>query len=388
MALTTRNNNNTLTVSKKQLGTIVASSVAGAIGNYVNNNSTGLLNAAVGLGKKAYNSVSRRNKRGNQQAIMHVGGGGGSIMAPVAVTRQPRGSKPKFSGKTAGSITIQHREFLTQVNNSTDLVVNGGIVGNLLQLNPLNATLFTWLPAIASNFDQYTFTSVVLTYEPLCGTVRDGRVMMYWDKDSEDLEPTDRASLWNYGVMKGTSTWAEATLRVPTDKIKRYCDDSSTVDHKLIDLGQLGVATYGGANTDAIGEIFISYTVTLYYPQPTSTLLSTKRLDLAGAVTTAEGPNYVLLSRTSTVITMTFRATGTFHLYGLYRCLTATVLGSSGGVTVNSVQVVDSVGTASTFFTNCTVNTLPAVVFFTTTGITSASVHCVRASRANNVNLI
>nr|UTQ50967.1 MAG: movement protein 1 [Tomato bushy stunt virus] len=388
MAMVRRNNNTGLIpVSTKQLIALGAAAGATALQGFVKNNGMAIVEGAVDLGKRAYKAVRRRGGK-KQQMINHVGGTGGAIMAPVAVTRQLVGSKPKFTGRTSGSVTVTHREYLSQVNNSTGFQVNGGIVGNLLQLNPLNGTLFSWLPAIASNFDQYTFNSVVLHYVPLCSTTEVGRVAIYFDKDSEDPEPADRVELANYSVLKETAPWAEAMLRVPTDRVKRFCDDSSTSDHKLIDLGQLGIATYGGAGTNAVGDIFISYSVTLYFPQPTNTLLSTRRLDLAGALTTASGPGYLLVSRTATVLTMTFRATGTFVISGTYRCLTATTLGLAGGVNVNSITVVDNIGTDSAFFINCTVSNLPSVVTFTSTGITSATVHCVRATRQNDVSLI
>lgn len=388
MAMVRRNNNTgMIPVSTKQLLALGAAAGATALQGFVKNNGMAIVEGAVDLTKRAYKAVRRRGGK-KQQMINHVGGTGGAIMAPVAVTRQLVGSKPKFTGRTSGSVTVTHREYLSQVNNSTGFQVNGGIVGNLLQLNPLNGTLFSWLPAIASNFDQYTFNSVVLHYVPLCSTTEVGRVAIYFDKDSEDPEPADRVELANYSVLKETAPWAEAMLRVPTDKIKRFCDDSSTSDHKLIDLGQLGIATYGGAGTNAVGDIFISYSVTLYFPQPTNTLLSTRRLDLAGALVTASGPGYLLVSRTATVLTMTFRATGTFVISGTYRCLTATTLGLAGGVNVNSITVVDNIGTDSAFFINCTVSNLPSVVTFTSTGITSATVHCVRATRQNDVSLI
>nr|WVH32470.1 p41K [Petunia asteroid mosaic virus] len=388
MAMVRRSNNTgMIPVSTKQLLALGAAAGATALQGFVKNNGMAIVEGAVDLTKRAYKAVRRRGGK-KQQMINHVGGTGGAIMAPVAVTRQLVGSKPKFTGRTSGSVTVTHREYLSQVNNSTGFQVNGGIVGNLLQLNPLNGTLFSWLPAIASNFDQYTFNSVVLHYVPLCSTTEVGRVAIYFDKDSEDPEPADRVELANYSVLKETAPWAEAMLRVPTDKVKRFCDDSSTSDHKLIDLGQLGIATYGGAGTNAVGDVFISYSVTLYFPQPTNTLLSTRRLDLAGSIVTASGPGYLLVSRTATVLTMTFRATGTFVISGTYRCLTATTLGLAGGVNVNSITVVDNIGTDSAFSINCTVSNLPSVVTFTSTGITSATVHCVRATRQNDVSLI
>nr|AEW27315.1 coat protein [Pelargonium leaf curl virus] len=388
MAMVRRNNNTSIIpVTGMQLATIVGTAVAGAVGNVVKNNGGAIARTAVGFGKQVVKRFRRRKGGGNQQMIQHVGGTGGAVMAPVAVTRQLMGSKPKFTGRMSGSVTVTHREYLTQVNNTTAFAVNGGIVDNLLQLNPLNGTLFAWLPAIASNFDQYTFNNVVLHYVPLCATTEVGRVAMYFDKDSEDVEPADRVELANYGVLKETAPWAEATLNIPCDRIKRYCDDSATVDHKLIDLGQLGIATYGGSGTNAIGDVFISYSVTLYYPQPTNSLLSTRRLDLTGASLNGNGPGYTIVSRTPTVISMTFRSTGTFVLTGAYRCLTASTLGLTGSVNVNSITVLDTLGLATSFIINCTVSSLPSVVSFTSTGITSATINCVRATRANVVTL-
>lgn len=388
MAMVRRNTNTgMMPVSTKQLLALGAAAGATALQGFVKNNGMAIVEGAVDLTKRAYKAVRKRGGK-KQQMINHVGGTGGAVMAPVAVTRQLVGSKPRFTGRTSGSVTVTHREYLSQVNNSTGFQVNGGIVGNLLQLNPLNGTLFSWLPSIASNFDQYTFNSVVLHYVPLCATTEVGRVAIYFDKDSEDTEPADRVELANYSVLKETAPWAEAMLRVPTDKVKRFCDDSSTLDHKLIDLGQLGIATYGGAGTNAVGDLFISYSVTLHFPQPTNTLLSTRRLDLAGALVSFPGPGYLLVSRTPTILTMTFRATGTFVVSGVYRCLTATVLGLAGGVNVNSITVVDNIGTDSAFFINCTVSNLPSVMTFTSTGITSAAIHCVRATRQNDVSIV
>ena len=153
-------------------------------------------------------------------------------------------------------------------------------------------------------------------------------------------------------------------------------------------MGQLGIATYGGAGTNAVGDVFISYSVTLYFPQPTNTLLSTRRLDLTGSLANAAGPGYLVLTRTPTVLTHTFRATGTFNLFGGLRCLTSLTLGATGAVVINDILAIDNVGTASAYFLNCTVSSLPATVTFTTTGISSATVNVVRSTRANVVNLL
>ena len=73
---------------------------------------------ALKKGKDAWNYMTAG---GVPSGIVHSGGMKGAIMAPVAVTRQLRGSKPKFSGRTSGSVTVSHRELITQVNNLTCL---------------------------------------------------------------------------------------------------------------------------------------------------------------------------------------------------------------------------------------------------------------------------
>ncbi|CAM98054.1 coat protein [Lisianthus necrosis virus] len=388
MEIVRRNNNNAIAINKKQLASMAATAAAGALSNYVKNNGAMIVQGAVNMGKKAYGAVRNRRNKGNSQAMVHVGGMGGAMMAPVAVSRQLVGSKPKFAGRTAGSVTVTHREYLTQVNNSPAFTTNGGIVGNLLQLNPLNGTLFSWLPAIASNFDQYVFNSVMLHYVPLCGTNEVGRVAMYWDKDSEDPEPVDRVELANFGILKETAPWAEAILRVPTDKTKRYCDDSTVVDRKLIDLGQLGISTYGGTGTNPVGDVFVSYSVTLYFPQPTNTLLSTRQLNLTGALEASTGPGYINVTRTPTLLTITFRSTGTFLLSGVFRDTSVAVLGVAGGIGINSQTTLDVVGVATSFLVNCTVSTLPATLTYGSAGITSVTANCTRATRANTATLL
>nr|ABK92203.1 coat protein [Eggplant mottled crinkle virus] len=384
MDIVRRNNNNAIAINKKQLASMEATAAAGALSNYVKNNEAMIVQGAVNMGKKAYGVARNRKNKGNSQAMVHVSGMGGAMMAPVAVSRQLVARKPKFAGTTAGSVTGTHREYLTHENNSPAFTTNGGIVGNLLQLSPLNGTLFSWLPAIASNFDRYVFNSVVLHYVPLCGTNELGRVAMYWHKDSEDPEPVDRVELPNFGILKETAPWAEAILRVSTDKTNRYCDDSTVVDRKLIDLGQLGISTYGGAGTNPVGDVFVSYSVTLYFPQPTNTVFSTRQLSLTGALEACIGPGYINVAHTPTLLAITFRSTGTFLLSGVFRDNSVAVLGVPGGIGINSQTSLDVVGVPTSFHVNCTVSTLPATLTYGCVGITSVTENCTRATRTNS----
>lgn len=302
----------------------------------------------------------------------------------MAVTRQLRGSKPRFSGKGTGSITVVHREYLGQVVTTADLQVNGGITNNLLKVNPLNGILFSWLPTIAAGYDQFSFNSLSLRYVPLCATTATGRVAMYWDKDSTDPEPTDRVELANQAILKETAPWAEATLTVPTDRIRRFCDDSSVADRKLIDLGQLGVATYGGTAVVA-GDVFVSYSVTLYNPQPLATLVDTVRINTSNSVITNVGPQYAkvdIVAGNQWIIT--FRGVGKFVLAGSIRGTGSPSLTTSGTITNSSTILATSTG--AMYMANVTVSSLPSSFTLTMTTVTAGLHSAVRASRSNDVS--
>nr|AFU10974.1 capsid protein [Grapevine Algerian latent virus] len=372
LALNTRRNNNNGKVME-----MLAYKAATAGAELALANVGSITRGVAQLGK----SVLGKKKRSKN--VSQVGALGGAVVAPVAVTRQIRGSKPKFSGRGTGSITVTHREYLGQVVTTADLQVNGGITGNLLKVNPLNGILFSWLPTIAAGYDQYAFNRLSLQYVPLCATTATGRVAMYWDKDSTDLEPSDRVELANQAILKETSPWAEANLTIPTDRIKRFCDDSAVADRKLVDLGQLGVATYGGTAVVA-GDVFVSYTVTFYNPQPLATLMDTTRINTSNAVVTNVGPQYTRVDVVSgNQWLITFRGVGKFVIFGSIRGAGAVVLALSG-VIVNSSTTLTT-PTGAMYVANVTVSSLPASVSYTMTTVTAGLHPAVRATKANDM---
>lgn len=380
-------NNNALALTKKQLASLATTAAALAVKGAINN-APAIIDTTLAVGKKAYNTAKNALTRRGRN-VTHVGGMNGAIMAPVAVSRQLNGRKPKFSGTAKGGITVTHREYLTQVNNTTgNFVTNGGITGNLYQVNPLNGTLFSWLPSIAANFDQYTFTRIAIQYVPMCGTTEVGRVGLYWDKDSTDPEPLDRVELANYAVLKETPPWGETVLNIPTDRIKRFCDDSSTQDHKLIDLGQVGFAVYGGNSTNACGDLFITYTVVLHSPQPTANLIETMQTSSADILFNRVGPNYAIISKSATNIDLVFRATGIFLVNIAYQSTGVTTISSTGGASFLEQTTLDNLGVATMSTAMIQVTSLPAVIRYTNTTNGGATVQIVRATKRNTPLII
>lgn len=195
---------------------------------------------------------------------------------------------------------ITHREYISQIRGApaSAFIVNNGDVTNY-RVNPYNAALFSWLPTLAGNFDQYRFVSLRLRYVPVCATLETGRVGLFFDKDSMDADPSDRVELANMAHVAETAPWAEVLLNVPTDGIKRFTNDSSAVDIKLVDLGRIGFATYSGNTNNAYGDLFIEYTVDLFEAQPAAGL-AFSIVGNATSVTTTQGPTLASVASLST----------------------------------------------------------------------------------------
>nr|BCH36664.1 coat protein [Sikte waterborne virus] len=324
---------------------------------------------------------NRRSKKGRgQDLVRHPGAQSGAIAAPVAVTRIIRASRPKFV-RSKGSVTVTHRELISQIDTSAALSVNKGVT-NLYRVNPSNSVLFPWLQTLATNFDQYTFERVRLQYVPLCGTTTTGRVALYFDKDSQDDPPSNRIELANMAHLTETSPWAEASLNIPTDRIKRFTNDSATTDTKLIDLGQIGVGTYGSTGVAAAGDLFIHYTVTFYEPQPSAGLVSTGRLINGESFTTRTG--LITISETSTAFGVSFNSPGTYLVIIQLKATAITDDATSSNTVVNSHFNTFSTGNF-TSMRNITINEILSGIVVTGAGFGNHSVNVVRARPINSV---
>ena len=323
------------------------------------------------------------NRMRNRDLVAHPGALPGSVAAPVAISRTITGSRPKFT-RSQGSVTVTHRELVAQISNTSALQVNGGQIPNIYRLNPSNGLLFPWLSTMAANFDQYRFNAVHLEYVPLCATTETGRVAMYFDKDSQDPEPRDRVELANMAHLNEGSPWAEGRLRVPIDNVKRFTNDSNTSDPKLLDLGQIGFATYGGGSANPVGDIFISYTVTFFEPQPSAGLVQTLQ---TGTGAQNFGPGYVIATNTPTLFQLIFRGPGTFLVALSHRAAT---FGALSAVNCDiSSQTTLQAGVFA--FMSIVIVVVPAAggrLEYTGTGFTEYTTQVVRARVANNANQI
>lgn len=332
--------------------------------------------------KKTWQKLKNQLKNRRTDIVTHPGTFAGAIAAPVAITRVVRGSRPKFI-RSKGAVTISHRELVGQFNNSAGLVVNGTVGGSIYKLNPSNSLLFPWLQSIASNFDQYKFDNVRLQFVPMCSTTETGRVALFFDKDSQDPVPADRVELANMAHLRETAPWAESTLNIPTDAIKRFTNDNTTADQKLVDLGQIGLATYGGSGTNPVGDMFIHYTVTFYEPQPSAGVMETEQ---TGVGASGAGPDLISTGGDAISTVIGFKSPGTYIMTVEQRNTTVT-----GPVATNCTVNSSATAQAAGFYisvVNVTVSIPGAFLQYNGTGFGNRTINVARARVTNRVDII
>nr|UHS72087.1 MAG: putative coat protein [Tombusvirus sp.] len=293
-----------------------------------------------------YKKVKRKGKGKNKSKLEVVGSLPGAITAPVATSRQLKASKPKFV-KTRGGVTISHREYITQVNGvaAGAYTLNRNLGPGIFRVNPTNSAVFPWLLNIASSFDKYCLRKLSFHYVPMCATTEVGRVGLFFDKDSEDTGPFDRAELANMAHLAETPPWGEVVLQVPCDNIERFMNDSPVVDNKLVDLGRFGFAVYGGSGGNPYGDIFVQYTIELREPQPSSNTVQWLTGNGGNAVVTTT-PNFMnFVAFAPTLVAFTPISAGTYLITFILDGTTMTAANisvSSTDVQITSQSVVVS----------------------------------------------
>lgn len=277
-----------------------------------------------------------------------------TVSAPVAQSQKRVNKGPQIRASKRGTTIVQHREYISTVVGVVGgtFVVNNGLNAQLYAVQPMNAPTFNWLLGLAAHFDQYRLLNVKMSYTPLCATTEVGRVALFWDPDSQDLGPGDRAELTSFRGCVDTPPWSPAVMKVPCDQKVRLLEDNSTVDTKLIDMGRIGYATYGTTTSNSLGDIFLEYEVELIYTQPMANL--TRFAFGTNLVTTSiTGPRYFdIAGFAAGFITASFVTAGVYSV--VFITVNATTshsvpTTSNGGVITAFSQTGSATKSMSTF---------------------------------------
>jgi hypothetical protein len=199
-------------------------------------------------------------------------------------TKSTANRRPAYTALPAGGMRVRHREFCSVVNSKTVTAGGADPVSNQrrsqdpikLPLNPGDGRTFPWLSGIATRFEKYRFSKIVVHYLPTVSTFANGGVALCPVYDPADPPPTSRLHLLNSeGVVRG-AVHNELTLTIPRSRMRRTdtlfvreTHDSlmDANELRLSDLGYVVVSLSDIDSTANLGDVFIEYEVELESPR-------------------------------------------------------------------------------------------------------------------------
>ncbi|APG76638.1 hypothetical protein 3 [Wenzhou tombus-like virus 14] len=197
------------------------------------------------------------------------------VMAPTSISiRTNRKNNPAISRSSNGKITITHREYVADIASTTS-----SFSVTSYPINPGLNRSFPWLSSVASAFESYRFQRLTYEYQPLCPTSTAGKLLLTIDYDAADVPPTNKVQASAYQSAAGCSVWdkiqhhsnASNLHKLGPTKFTRTASVPTNADVKTYDAGNLYVCTSNtAASTTSLGELWVSYTVTLTTPQITN----------------------------------------------------------------------------------------------------------------------
>lgn len=217
----------------------------------------------------------------------------------------PNQQVPQFGpGRTC--VRIQHKEYIARINSSTSFSLQQ------FDINPAMPETFPWLSQIAQQFEQYRFNGLVFAFASTSADALNstntalGKVVMATDYSAVDPDYV------NIQQMMGSEF---STMGKPSESLLHAieCDPAETpvklfytragdppanADKRLYDLGNFQIATDGSQAAAEIGDLWVSYDVTLCKPQLNNVLgldLMSAHYNLTGA--TQSGAKYFGTSR-------------------------------------------------------------------------------------------
>lgn len=188
---------------------------------------------------------------------------------------------PSFGPSGANTVTITHKEYICDIFGPENA---GTFANQVFSLNPALQTTFPWLSQVAANYDEYTFGQLMFTFR---STVTDfvaqngqvGTVILATQYNAEDTPFASKQDAMEYdGAVSGKCS-QEIIAGVECDpaqnsgsygKYTRAGPVPQGQDVKTYDLGNLNVAvsnTPGAFSNQALGELWVSYTVQLRKPK-------------------------------------------------------------------------------------------------------------------------
>lgn len=224
------------------------------------------------IGKSMWGGIKKFFGRGAYDATMHN-----------ALIHGSDFTVPTFSHGGAseeGALCISHKEYITDVYGPTSSFNN-----QTYQINPALEQSFPWLSQIAQNFDEYEFKQLMYSYRSTTTDIGSstngqcGTVIMCTNYNAAADPFSDKQSMMEYEGCGSSKTTEHQYHGVECDPSKlsgspgKYTRANGVVigqDVKTYDHAQFNFAVANSPNgfqNQAIGEMWVSYTVVLRKPK-------------------------------------------------------------------------------------------------------------------------
>lgn len=290
-----------------------------------------------------------------------LGQGDYSVSANTILKQSAAGHVPDMH-KNGQSITVRHREFVTEVVGSSVYTVQ-----KRLPINPGISTTFPWLSGIASQYSEYRVKGMVYHFVPTSGTAVGststalGSVMLQTSYRANEAAPAGKVELLNEYWSSEAMPCEEFCHPIECDPKEnpfnvqyiRTADVPSTDNILLYDLGTTTVATSGQqAVGTVLGDLWISYEIELRKPKLT---------DATGESTFVYKANSTLANGSLFGSALSV-ANNTYPVVLTPASSTLTIGAGLSGTHILIMEMVSSATTYTpvppTSTTNCTVTTL------------------------------
>lgn len=188
----------------------------------------------------------------------------------IAIPKQARGV-PSF-GK--GCIRITHKEYIASINSSSAFTISQ------VALNPGLTNSFPWLSQIAQNFEQYRWNGMVFEFKSTSADALNstntalGKIILATDYNASDepfVSPQQMMGTEFSNLGKPSNDILHAIECAPSQQATKFYWIRTGVippnsDIKLYDHGNFYVAAVGSQATAVVGDLWVTYDVTLCKP--------------------------------------------------------------------------------------------------------------------------
>lgn len=167
-----------------------------------------------------------------------------------------------MSAGSSGEVVITKSELAASISmEASKSVASGSIVFKS------DSDSLPWLKVFSDSFEGMTVRSISFRYVNACASTQAGLFSMGWDPDNK-APATTRAKIAGYQPNCGGPVWGGCEILIPMRQPTKQFYSTAT-DSVNQGPGTLAWAaeSAGGTSGIVLGEIWVTYTVTLFGPK-------------------------------------------------------------------------------------------------------------------------